>query len=282
MSNSSSLSPAGPDFIIIGAAKAGTTSLASYLGQHPEVFVTDPKEPAHFTGRGDFADTSKYRSLFVASRPGQIAGEASTVYSRQAAFPGVPRRIHASAPAAQLVYLVRDPMARLRSHYLMRLRLGTTEGSFDAFCSRNDWYTDISCYGVQLRTYLEYFDAEQVHIARIEDLAADQTGVLRSIASHIGADPDFYHLDRTLQRLNVAPGGAPQRHRSTPRVLRATAKLLPKRARRRLKRRMPKTTVDETDLVLAPRTERRLRDMFAADQRLLAELSSSDQPWYAP
>lgn len=265
-----------PTFIVIGAAKAGTTSLAAYLARHPDIFVTEPKEPQHFTGRGDYTEIADYSALFAGAGSASARGEASTHYSRQRAFPGVPGRIHAVVPEARLVYLTREPMERLRSHYLMWLRNGTIEGSFQEFVTRTDRHVDVSCYGRQLDAYLEYFTREQIHVTRLEDLEHDPGAALRGIAEHIGADPTFFDTfadtEANLDRENAAPSGQALRYvRLSPRVRRLTA-YVPPGVRRRIKSWSPRVDVGDGELELDEITENELRERFARDQLRLREI----------
>lgn len=265
-----------PTFLVIGAAKAGTTSLAAYLARHPDIFVTEPKEPQHFTGRGDYTDIADYSALFADTGSASALGEASTHYSRQRTFPGVPERIHAAVPEVRLVYLTREPMNRLRSHYLMWLRNGTIDGSFQEFVTRNDWHVDTSCYGRQIDAYLEYFPIEQIHVARLEDLEHEPGAVLRGIAGHIGADPTFFNTfvdtEANLDRENAAPPGQARRYvRLSPRVRRLTT-YIPPNVRRRIKSCSPRVDVGDGELELDESTENELRERFARDQIRLREI----------
>ncbi|MBC7173545.1 MAG: sulfotransferase domain-containing protein, partial [Polyangiaceae bacterium] len=94
-----------PDFLIIGAAKSGTTTLFRYLINHSRVFDLAEKEPCFFDaevnwGRG----LDWYRNLFVGARDDQLCGEASTNYTRYPQVPGVPERIKRVVPDAKLIY----------------------------------------------------------------------------------------------------------------------------------------------------------------------------------
>lgn len=265
-----------PTFIVIGAAKAGTTSLAAYLAGHPDIFVTEPKEPQHFTGRGEYSDIADYAALFAGVGGASARGEASTQYSRQRSFPGVPARIHAVVPDVRLVYLTRQPMARLRSHYLMWLRNGTIEGSFQQFVTQTDRHVDVSCYGRQLDAYLEYFTREQIHVARLEDLDRDPATVLRGIAEHIGVDPTFFdtdvNTDVSLDPQNIAPPGQARRHVRVPSGVRRLTAFVPPHVRRSIKSWIPRVGVQNSELELDETTEKELGERFAQDELRLREI----------
>jgi len=105
-----------PDFLIIGAQKAGTTSLLSYLGQHPNVTPGFNKEPRYFTSF--FAQPlSVYRSNFPlqhAVLPERMTGEATPYYLFH---PDVPERVQAVLPDVKIIVLLRNPVDRCISHY---------------------------------------------------------------------------------------------------------------------------------------------------------------------
>ena len=119
-----------PDFLVIGAFKAGTTSLHHYLDKHPRIFMTRLKEPNFFAhtksdpnhdNRNIFpvTDLAQYERLFADARADQLKGEASPGYlpSKQA-----PRKIKEQIPDIRLLATLRDPVDRAYSHYLMELR----------------------------------------------------------------------------------------------------------------------------------------------------------------
>src|SRR4051794_21023487 len=103
-----------PNFFIIGAGKAGTTSLHAYLKLNPAIHMSKVKEPNFFTApdparphaNGQMTDPEQYRAMFVTDKP--LRGESSTSYTLHPLRPGVPERIHALVPDARFVYLVRD------------------------------------------------------------------------------------------------------------------------------------------------------------------------------
>lgn len=116
-----------PTFIVVGAMKAGTTSLAAYLGSHPEVFVTTPKEARFFGSSSDEnwpRGLGWYRQLFTSSAGARARGEASPGYTMAPHVPHVPERIASVVPDVRLVYLLRNPVGRIRSAYIDRSSRG--------------------------------------------------------------------------------------------------------------------------------------------------------------
>src|SRR3989338_3833819 len=115
-----------PNFLIIGATKAGTTSIHNYLGQHPEIFVCPHKETNFFAQDsatcflGDAINTREdYEREFEGVKNEKAIGETSPAYL---AVPTAPERIHGLIPHAKLIAILRDPAERAYSHYLMRRR----------------------------------------------------------------------------------------------------------------------------------------------------------------
>jgi len=106
-----------PNFIIISAMNSGTTSLYNYLKAHPEINPSRPKEPSFFIqDRFSTKGLAWYKSIFKGL--GRYTFEASANYSKRHLFPGVPKRMHQVLPEVKLIYLLRDPIERAKSHYM--------------------------------------------------------------------------------------------------------------------------------------------------------------------
>ena len=108
-----------PNLIVIGAAKCGTTSLHAYLDEHPEIAMSREKELHFFVDRKNWGRGIEwYEAQFDASAP--VRGESSPGYSAYPLYEGVAERMARVVPDAKLVYLVRDPVERVVSHYTHR------------------------------------------------------------------------------------------------------------------------------------------------------------------
>ena len=118
-----------PNFFIVGADKAGSSSLYSYLKEIPEIFMSPIKEPNYFSVKtisqngllNTIRDKKKYLALFKNVKDEKIFGEASSSYL---ADPEAPNLIHQVSPRAKILISLRDPAERIFSHYLMSRRLG--------------------------------------------------------------------------------------------------------------------------------------------------------------
>lgn len=171
-----------PNFIIVGAAKSGTTSLAHYLRPHPQVFMAAAKE-VHFFDEGFDEGIDWYRAHFAgaAAAAATAVGEATPVYMYDAAAVA---RMAATVPDARLVAVLRDPVDRAYSHYWMNRRQGREDLSFsDAVAAEPERlaaplaarphfaYVDRGRYLVQLRRLVEHFSRDQLHVVLFDDFA---------------------------------------------------------------------------------------------------------------
>lgn len=215
----SSLRPL-PDFLVIGAQKAGTTSLYDVLTGHPDVLPARTKEVQFFSLDYDRGE-SWYRAHFpsVAARQRRrITGEATPYYLFH---PLAPQRTQALLPRAKLVVLLRDPVVRAHSHFVHSRRLGfepltSFRDALDAEAERlaggsDFWHQHASYvsrgrYALQLRAWLEVYSREQVLVLRSEDFFADTAGTASSVARWLGLS-DAGDLQGAAS--NAAPGGRP-------------------------------------------------------------------------
>jgi hypothetical protein len=186
--------PPAPDFLLVGANKAGTTSLIDYLRRHPGIFVSRVKEPCFFSdpsqrARGD----GWYESLFAEARPDQVRGEGSTTYARwpyrEAPWTLDPRReILARRPDVRLVYIVRHPVDRLFSQYRFRQRFGRT-WSFEEAIEATPGFLDCSRYDVQIEKWREVLaDPRQLLVCLSEDLDAACPKFFETLLDHLGVE----------------------------------------------------------------------------------------------
>lgn len=223
-----------PDFIIIGAAKAGTTSLYKVLSQHPDIFMSSPKEPEFFARDDRYAEgIEHYARLFEGAAPAQLCGEASTLYSLSPLFPLTAARMRAHVPEAKLIYVLREPVARSYSYYvqLVKNRQNATQDpvvyrSFEeclfpqdhpdralreAFFAGFDAHLpDVpelflagSDYPAQIGAYLDYFDRSQMHFVLFEDLMSRPAAALTGILDFLGLEPDRMASDE-MARANIS------------------------------------------------------------------------------
>lgn len=191
-----------PNFLIIGAMKAGTTSLYRYLRSHPDVFMPAQKEPHFFNRSGWSQQLDWYTSLFRHAGNAVAIGEASTNYTKHPNIPNVPERIAKIVPDARLVYVVRNPVERARSHYLHELLRGKVRMPIDRALLEENRFVDWGRYAMQIEQYLPYFPREQLLVVRSEDLMRRKADVIAQVYRFVGVDPSFVppNLDRNFHR----------------------------------------------------------------------------------
>jgi hypothetical protein len=178
-----------PTFVVIGAMKTGSSSLANYLGSHPQVFMSTPKEPSYFAARQD-RTLAWYRSLFEGAGDAIARGEASTAYTKAPHFPDCSRRMAELLPDARLIYLVRHPVPRIRSQYVHNCAHQGERRSIDVAVRQNPDYLAFSRYAYQLERFLEHFPRDQLLVLATEQLKSQREEVLKEVLQFIGVDPD--------------------------------------------------------------------------------------------
>lgn len=181
-----------PNFFVIGAAKCGTTSLCTLLGQHPDVFMSDPMEP-HYFGRDDPEKTRAwYEGLFDGVEGETAVGEGSTSYTRPDLVERCASEIAAQVPEARLIYMVRDPVRRLESDWKMRKHEGwATEGPIARAVTREDtMLVTQGMYWRNLSHYRSEFAEEQILVVFLEDFAESPREELDRCFAHLGVGSD--------------------------------------------------------------------------------------------
>lgn len=271
-----------PNFLVIGGMKCGTTSLYRYLRCHPDVFMTSPKELHFFSHRGG-VDLSWYAAHFRGAGVATALGEASASYTTYPDCEDVPERIARALPTARLIYLVRDPVARMRSHYLQRLGAGLETLPIDQALFVEPTYLETSMYARRLERYLERFDAEQIAIIRSEDLLRERRSTLRRIFRFLHVNETFWdpavmasEYYETSEKRVPRPIVHRVRHvRSARWLARHSPSVLAMFGRRIATHR-----VDIDAGSLEPRTEERVRELLRDDvQRLRAHLDPEFDGW---
>ncbi len=304
-----------PNFLIIGAAKSGTTSLYHYLRQHPDVFMPTVKEPRFFAyvddppamnGPGD-ARTNEaagavytldaYQRLFADAATESAVGEASPNYLYSST---APPRIHEHIPNARLIAILRNPVTRAYSHFLHLVRSGREplrdfEAALDAEPERiaNGWewswhYRRMGFYGAQIARYLDHVDPEQLTVYLFEDFKADPVGLAQDIFRELGVDDAF--VPDTSMRYEKS--GVPKSDRFQQFLLdpdhwvrRLSRYVIPESVRERLLVRMKNVNLEKPPLEPAVRERLiaayrddilRLQDLV--DRDLSAWLTSTTEP----
>jgi hypothetical protein len=214
-----------PNFIIIGAAKAGTTALYWYLAEHPDVFMSPVKEANYFAygrdaaGRLVYGDPevhqfpvtslAEYEQLFAGAAGAVAIGEASPIYLE---CPQSAARIQALIPGARILCSIRHPVDRAYSNYLMYLRRRgqRLEPERDlnagaAWARPDSRWMRIGRYHEQLLRYFDAFPRSQIHVSLFEDLTRNPPALMRDVYRFVNVEPAFTPDFATPH----APGGMP-------------------------------------------------------------------------
>lgn len=270
-----------PNFLVIGAMKAGTTSLHRYLRAHPQVFMPEEKELDFFVaerhwGRG----RGWYEAQFTEAAGAVAVGEASPTYSMHPEFSGVPDRVAELLPEVRLVYCVRHPIERMRSHYLHELEKGRERAPIDRALAADPRYLNTSRYAMQLEQYLARFPAKQLLITTAEQLRRDRTATVRRVLRFLGVDPDWPDsglLDAEFHRTSGKRVRRPLAEAAL-RVpgTRAVARLAPRPVRRLASRRVDAGRDGAIPEALEARLRAQLRDDVG---RLRAHISEGFDGW---
>ena len=199
-----------PNFLIVGAAKAGTSSLYQYLKQHPDIFMPEIKETHFFSNvEHPLADSlPAYERLFAGHTTETAVGEASASYLSD---PEAPYEIKRTLENVDIFILLRNPADRAFSHWRYQVNRGRETLSFEqalmaepermsseAFRksvpyknAMSYFYRTRGLYYEQVRRYIEVFGRERVHVFLFEDFIAQPLVVCRSVFRILGVDPDF-------------------------------------------------------------------------------------------
>jgi hypothetical protein len=199
---------APPNLIIIGGLKCGTTSIHHYLGLHPQILMSKPKELNFFVEELNWdLGFDWYESRFDGRFT--VRGESSPHYTNLPRFHGAAERIHRHCPDVKLLYMVRDPIERVRSHWVHATGAGYEHGEVSAVLSQPDTaYLQRSMYWMQLQPYLELFDRDQIELISQEELQTDREGTMRRAFHYLGVDEGFTHeqFDREWEKSSAKQG----------------------------------------------------------------------------
>lgn len=219
-----------PNFFVVGAAKSGTTSLYEYMKMHPQIYMAPIKETHHFSTdidntkfRPNYArslnkdltrfletdmedgifhafvkDRAQYIKLFRNVKNEKAIGEItnSYLYSKEAA-----RNIHSTFPDAKVIMMLRNPIDRAFSHYLMDLRIGYETADFmtavkkDMARDPKGWgisnlYIEIGMYAEQVKRFVEVIPEQQRRIYIFDDFKKDAGAVVKDMFSFLGVEAD--------------------------------------------------------------------------------------------
>ena len=185
--------------------KSGTTSLHHYLNSHPDIFMCEPKEPQYFVDTPHRPKALEwYLGLFEGAGKERYLGESSTFYTMIPQFTGTAEKIHAFNPDARLLYIMRDPVDRIVSHYWHMVRQVEEWRPFAQVLEEDGTYLAITDYAMQMRPYLDLFGHERVMTLTFEEMTANPLSSVNAIFEWLGLPP-LDSLSLAGQAFNARP-----------------------------------------------------------------------------
>ena len=239
-----------PNLFIVGAAKAGTTTLFEYLRGHQQVFMSREKEPHYFSDVAGKRETlyydqwinwitteEEYLQLFDAAAGFRVVGEASTSYLWA---PGTPERIKSKVPDALIIVMLRDPVERAFSHYLMDVRTGRQPLPFydalieDFSRERKGWhisklYVELGLYYQQILPYWQAFERKKLLVLTLDEMKDHPANTLRKVATFLNIDYEGFSITASSSVSNpyLAPTSSLQFVMNPPGIRELISKLSP-------------------------------------------------------
>jgi len=291
-----------PNFLIIGAAKSGTTAIYTYIKQHPEIFMSTPKELRYFSYSGPYpkklsedhihrgvTTLEEYQQHFDDVESQKIIGEASPMYLY---WPGTAKRIKEVIPDVKMLVILRNPIDRAFSSYMHAIRdwrepAGSFKSALEEEQERIDagwgilWhYKNAGFYYQQLKRYYDIFNPDQIKVVLYDDLVLDPHALIKGIFAFLEIDQTF-EPDISL-RPNVS--GFPKSKRfhklmnqlfqqDNP-IKRISRVLFPKSLRRNVMEKMREPNLEKREMPKEVRAE--LMDVFHNDISHLEKLIHRD------
>jgi hypothetical protein len=175
-----------PNFLIPGAAKAGTSTLHFYLSKHPDIFMSPRKEPAFFSYRWHLG-VEEYSRAFAGYSGQKMIGEATPSYIHH---PESAARIKQYIPDVKLIFALREPVKRAQSHYWHRVKTRHEKRDINAVLlgSKDEYPIECGLYATHIKRFMNYFPKENVYFNVLEEMQRDPTGKLRAIFAFLGVD----------------------------------------------------------------------------------------------
>lgn len=187
-----------PDFLLIGAMKAGTTTLYRDLLLNGRVFFPIDKEPGHLASDAvlDGPGRTHYGHLYHNARPNQLCGDASTTYTKLPDVTGVPARTErVFGKDVKLIYIVRNPVDRAASHYRHMVAHAGLTGGFEDAIERVPGILAYSRYAYQLQPWLERFGSGRILVVKFEEYVRERRRTVRAVCRFLGVPPELDGID---------------------------------------------------------------------------------------
>lgn len=280
-----------PNFFIVGADKAGTSSLYSYLKDIPGIFMSSIKEPNYFSRKtipdehpilNPIRDQRKYLELFKDAKHEQIVGEASPSYL---ADPEAAELIHRISPASKILISLRDPVERIFSHYLMLKRNGLIKSSFYdeihfALKKRDGdkLHLNHGLYFEHVKRYLDRFGEDQVKIIIFEEFVKNERLTVQNILRFLNLKINLHNFQPEIyNKYGVARGQLAAKILKNRFIRSTSEKLISPSKRRLLKEKL--ILKEDTKPIMDERERIILIDFYKNDVPKIENLLGRKLPW---
>jgi hypothetical protein len=278
-----------PNFFIVGAPRAGTTSLYHYLKTAPGVYMSPVKEPHYFAvtlkawlkARGGKFDTTRlihekgeYLKLFQGVKDEVAVGEASPSYLWDPAAAGL---INQAVPHARIIMSLRDPVDRAFSHYLMHVREGLERLPFEKVFEEPAYIVG-GLYAAQVERYFDLFGADRVKVLIFEEFTRDTEAAVNDILKFLGVDGRVSDRLKTAHNSFAIPRGNLAKQLAANRVVSLAARsLLPSGIRGVLRQKLlyKKPAKPQLSQALAAA----LANLYREDVKALEKILGRSLPW---
>jgi len=281
-----------PNFFIVGAPKAGTSSIYANLYKHREIYMSPIKEPNYFSSATfpdehpikPIRDKEKYLKLFEKAKSKKIIGEATPTYLED---PKAAELIHQISPNAKILISLRDPIERLFSNYLMSQRYGTIKSSFhDALLKsinhqedkNSDLRLERGLYSESVKRYIDTFGKDQIKIIIFEEFIKDEQTTTIEILKFLGVSYESFYLKTEIYNPYVVVRGPVSSMILKNRTIKRISELVFSPLQRKflkeklIVRKQKKPTMDEKDIAL-------LRNFYSENVKKLEAILNRTVPW---
>jgi len=192
------------DFILLGAAKSGTTSLADILSSHPNVCFCQQKEPHFFSKNVDWRERlPQYESMFN-PLPGQICGEGSTSYTMYPEFClNIWDILYEVNPSLKFIYIMRHPFERIVSQYMHCYLRGLTSKPIDQAILNDPIYINRTRYYTQIKPYINIFGPQNILLLTFEEFTNNTKNSITSIANFLDISSKSFEITSTHSNSSI-------------------------------------------------------------------------------
>jgi len=278
-----------PNFFIVGAPRSGTTSLYSYLSQIPGIYMSSVKEPEFFSpncstnnGLIPIINKKDYLGLFKNVKDELVIGEASTSYLED---PDSPKLIHKEVPDAHIIIILRDPIERAYSHYLIHRRNNLEKKSFHESIKNilkkydpltSNHYLHAGLYSKQILRYINTFGEKNIKIIIFEDFVGNEKNTVKDVLSflEVNFEPNF---DSDAQHVfNLPKGKSANKILHSKTIKKIAGKIITTDSRQLLKEKLLLQTEKPS---MAEEDRKILTNFFKEDVKKLKNILGRDLPW---